>query len=134
MPMEIPLISAKSLEEQYELWLRLADALERAQHSLLTGELKSFEHCTEEQRACCEKLRQLASDSIPAQEQTDPSVAAWNERIDQIRRKVRHLNRVHAALLRRASRSLQILRNLMAGTSRRYTPAEGSATSLLSRV
>src|SRR6202008_5024296 len=97
MPMEIPLIPAKSLEEQYQLWLRLAETLERAQHSLLSGELKAFEQCTEEQRTCCQKLRQLSNDSIPAQEQTDPSVAAWNDQIDQIRRKVRHLNRVHAA-------------------------------------
>jgi hypothetical protein len=58
------------------------------------------------------------------------------EEIERTHRRVRHLNRVHAALLRRASRSLEILRNLMRPTGTIYAPSAGwqqQASTLLPR-
>ena len=127
-------LSIESLERQRCLWLQLASALERAQGALLRGELAVFEECTREQSECCGQL-------IPRRElervrgQAQPTAAIMEE-IESAQRRVRHLNRLHAALLRRASRSLEILRNLMRQTGTVYAPSiswQQQASTLLPR-
>ena len=125
-------LSLESLERQRCLWLQLASALERAQGALLRGEVPVFEECTKEQGECCHRL-------IPwheleqARGQGQPTAAILDE-IERAQQRVRHLNRVHAALLRRASRSLEILRNLMRQTGTIYAPSvswqQGGSTLL----
>jgi hypothetical protein len=127
-------LSMESLERQRCLWLQLASALERAQGALLSGEVAVFEECTKEQGECCHRL-------IPRHEleqargQGQPTAAILDE-IERAQQRVRHLNRVHAALLRRASRSLEILRNLMRQTGTIYAPSvswQQRASTLLPR-
>jgi hypothetical protein len=119
--MDPNLLSSECLEQQRGLWLRLAESLEQAQEALLHGKVANFERCTEEQKQCCDRLRVLAAAAHPV------TVSGRNEaliqEIRQVQSRVRHLNRVHAALLRRAARSLVILRNLLAGPQHAYAPA-----------
>lgn len=127
-------LSIESLERQRCLWLQLASALERAQAALLRGEVAVLEECTKEQGECCRQL-------IPRREleracgQIQPTASILEE-IERTQERVRHLNRVHAALLRRASRSLEILRNLMRPTGTIYAPSacwQQQASTLLPR-
>jgi hypothetical protein len=125
-------LSIESLEQQRSLWLQLASALERAQGALLRGEVAVFEECTREQGECCHQLiprRELEWDRAQGQ-----PTAAILEEIGHAQQRVRHLNRVHAALLRRASRSLEILRNLMRQADTIYVPSvswqQGGSTLL----
>jgi hypothetical protein len=125
-------LSIEALERQCCLWLQLASALERAQGALLRGEVAVFEECTKEQSECCEQLiprREL--ERVRGQGQATATIM---EEIESTQRRVRHLNRVHAALLRRASRSLEILRNLMRQADTIYVPSvswqQGGSTLL----
>ena len=128
------ILSIEALERQCCLWLQLASALERAQGALLRGEVAVFVQCTKEQSECCEQLiprREL----VRVRAQGQPAAAIMEE-IESAQRRVRHLNRVHAALLRRASRSLEILRNLMRQTGTIYAPSvswQQQASTLLPR-
>ena len=120
----IPL-SSECLEQQRGLWLRLAESLEQAQDALLQGKVAIFERCTEEQQKCCEQLRALGTANAAAV--ADRNGALLQE-IRKVQARVRHVNRIHAALLRRASRSLVILRNLMAGPHDGYAPMVAERT------
>ena len=120
-------LSSECLEQQRGLWLRLAEFLEQAQDALLQGKVELFELCTEEQQQCCDQLRALGP--VKVSSSSDASAALTAE-IKQVQLRVRHLNRVHAALLRRASRSLLILRNLLNGSQTPYTVAMRLPSSL----
>src|ERR1700751_2230822 len=114
-------LSIESLEQQRCLWLQLARALERAQVALLRGDVAAFEERTREQNECCEQLVPRAElDRVRGDGQTPVSLL---HDIDSAKRRVRHLNCVHGALLRRAIRSLAILRNLMRQRGTIYTPS-----------
>lgn len=113
-----------SLEQQYQVWLELADAIQGAQTALLKGEIVAFERRTEEQRRCCEQLLACRQpDEVAGSQELSGDDTALRLEIEKVQREVRHLNRVHAALLRRASRSLQILRNLLMRSEGAYKPA-----------
>jgi hypothetical protein len=133
------------LEQQRSLWLQLAVSIEQAQIALLGGDVALLERSTEEQARFCSQLVALCppvlertngwpQTSPPAFSPTtgaaplrrpgkdrardlDPLV----EEIRCVRKRVRHLARVHAALLRRASRSVCILRNLLEGPKITYS-------------
>lgn len=119
--MSEPTLSIESLERQRGIWLELAGSLERAQVALLCGDVAGFEECTREQNECCEQLvPQAELDRFRGDGQIP--ISLFHE-IDRARRRVRHLNCVHAALLRRAIRSLAILRNLMSQRGTLYAPS-----------
>jgi hypothetical protein len=102
------------LEEQCRLWSELASALEQAQVALLAGDLASFEQHTVEQSEHCRALQSLSSKVVSKCEpEGDGRAASLADEVEKLRSRVRHLNRVHAALLRRATRSALILQNLM---------------------
>jgi hypothetical protein len=114
----------EALRQQLEVWSRLAAALEHAQGALLSGDAAEFERWTELQADCCRDYRRVfreASEPATGGTSADDRAALLAE-IGQARRRVRHLNRVHAALLLRASRSLRILRNLLSGSGTPYAP------------
>ena len=112
-----------ALEHQLELWMRLATAIEQAQSALLNGDVGEFERSTEVQADCC---RQYEALRIPDSSKHAPVPNAVDgpllEKIEQARQRVRRLNRTHAALLLRASRSLRILKNLLSGSEAPYAP------------
>jgi hypothetical protein len=101
-------------------------ALERSQAALLTGDVAALELHTAEQSRCCERLSGLPGRGLlhhcqnREPEESDSDITALAVEIEQVRMRVRSLNRVHAALLRRASRSLQILQNLTAASALTY--------------
>ncbi len=111
--MDEPPLSPDFLEQRLKLWLRLAESLDQARAALLQGDVVLFEQSTQAESSCCDQLVGLGQLHRLEQE---PAAEA-RVLLEEIRRtqlRVRHLNRVHAALLRRASRSLRILRNLVA--------------------
>ena len=115
--------SIDSLQQQYQVWLELAEAIQRAQVALLHGEINAFERSTQEQQLCCDRLLAWHQpDGASASRDVSGEDAALRLEIERVQREVRHLNRVHAALLRRASRSLQILRNLLMRSEAAYQP------------
>jgi hypothetical protein len=118
-----PQTSIDSLLQQYQLWLELAEALQRAQAALLHGEIAAFERSTREQQLCCDRLLawRQPDEASGSREASGEDVGLRLE-IERVQREVRHLNRVHAALLRRASRSLQILCNLLMRSEPAYKP------------
>jgi hypothetical protein len=89
-------------ETERQLWRELAQALERAQVALLDHDLDSFQACTQAQQICCREIAAIPASSRGIE---DPALV-------QLRRRVWYLSRVESALLRRALRSLVILRNL----------------------
>src|SRR5262249_6664888 len=86
------------------------------------GDLREFERATQEQAECCRRYRMLESRSNGASENEPQEFADLRGQIEFVRHKVCHLNRVHAELLRRASRSLVILRNLLSSQETVYAP------------
>jgi hypothetical protein len=94
--------STASRARERQLWLELADALERAQAALLEHDLGSFQACTQAQQLCWREISAIPADATRIEDR---------ELID-VRRRVRHLSRMERALLRRALHSLLILRNL----------------------
>jgi len=122
--MDKPTYSLEFLHQQHALWLRLAAALEEAQAALLTGNVVAYENWTGVQRQCCEQLLpfrrfEQARARLPFSEQS----GAILEQIESLARKVCRLNQVHRALLRRASRSLRIFRNLLERNDVAYVPS-----------
>jgi hypothetical protein len=111
--MDEPPLSPDFLEQRLKLWLRLAESLDQARAALLQGDVVLFEQSTQAESSCCDQLVGLGR--LHRLEQGPAAEArVLLEEIRRTQLRVRHLNRVHAALLRRASRSLQILRNLIA--------------------
>ncbi len=122
--------SADILDQQLSLWSRLALALEHAQAALLSGDIACFEQHTEEQRLCCARL--VANGGVTAARNLGAiaeSERAILVKIERTQRAVQRLARIHAALLRRAGRSLTILRNLLARNRVAYTPFPSSHDS-----
>ena len=120
--MSEPILSIEALERQRGVWLQLAAALERAQDALLRGDVAAFEDCTREQGECCQELVER-NELEQARGHAPATSTSLFEDIACAQRRVRHLNCVHAALLRRATRSLAILRNLMRQKETIYTPS-----------
>lgn len=106
-------LSPELLEQRLKLWLRLAESLDQAQRALLQGDVGLFEQSTQDEKICCDQL--VGLEQFQRSEETPGGDAiSLVQEIKRTQLRVRHLNRVHAALLRRASRSLRILRNLIA--------------------
>jgi hypothetical protein len=95
-------MESSTAARERQVWQELAQALERAQVALFDRDLDLFQACTQAQQLCC---RELAA--IPASNREIEDLA-----LVQLRRRARYLSRVESALLRRALRSLVILRNL----------------------
>ncbi len=111
------------LQQQYQVWVELADAIRGAQAALLKGEIVAFEQSTQEQQQCCNRLLACRQPDQPAgRPELSGEDPALRREIERVQREIRHLNRVHAALLRRASRSLHILRNMLMRSDASYGP------------
>src|SRR5262249_54304416 len=90
------------------LWEALAASLEQATRALTDGDLDAFERATERQQQLCDQLRGVLP-PWPGRGvcRDTPEGAADQRECMEIERRVKHLNRVYAALLRRANRSLE---------------------------
>lgn len=122
--MEPTIFQLETLKQQLEVWSRLAAAIETAQRALLSGDAAEFERSTELQADCCRDYRKLGCAASTLATLATPASDSCGlvAEIEQARNRVRHLNRVHAALLRRATRSLRILHHLLSGSEAPYAP------------
>jgi hypothetical protein len=127
------------VERRLALMRDLAATLEQAQAAVLAGNLEMIEAHTVRQRDLCEALRQLTISTVsaggramqppgpedPAAESPSPKHEQWSAllgELAEVESRVGHLNRVHAALLRRAQRSLAIVSRLLASSEITYSP------------
>jgi flagellar biosynthesis/type III secretory pathway chaperone len=120
--------SLDRLQQRLGLMRELAGSLEQAQAALLAGQLAPLEHYTAEQDELCARLRRLgeagpgANGSL-ANSSSGPAGARWHglwQELRSIERQVHQLNRVHAALLRRAQQSLSMVSRLLASCDSTY--------------
>jgi hypothetical protein len=132
-------LSFERVERRLALMRELAGTLEQAQAALLASDLQRIEEHTARQRELCDALRLLeAPATSPGKdvlhEPTGPDLpkaslppelherwSALSQELAQVQSRVGHLNRVHAALLRRAQRALAIVSRLLASSAVTYT-------------
>ncbi|HEX3353810.1 MAG TPA: hypothetical protein VHS34_13405 [Terriglobales bacterium] len=113
-------------EQRLALLRELAEVLGLAQGALLNSDLDRLQEQNGRQLTLCKTLRTLAGDSAgPGIQASEPAISppaifgpgslsapidgdAISRQLQEVRRQVQHLNRVQAALLRRARRSLEI--------------------------
>jgi hypothetical protein len=113
------------LEQRLALMRELANSLREAQLALGCADIGTFESRTSEQINLCRQLRdveqklQAAHDHcsclVPIISDTSSHhrTGVIGEETRKVQDRLRALNRVHAALLRRSAHSLQILSNLL---------------------
>jgi flagellar biosynthesis/type III secretory pathway chaperone len=126
--------SRRSAPEQRVVLMReLAQVLTQAQAAVLAWEVEELQIQTARQETLCQTLRRLgqgSGDSLPlgagiSARPGGENVSAENgpaRELQALGLQVRYLNRVQAALLRRARRSLAILACLQARSQPTYTP------------
>ncbi|HZQ67134.1 MAG TPA: hypothetical protein VFA68_01340 [Terriglobales bacterium] len=127
--------ASNGLGLQLSLLDELAQSLRAAQSAMLTSDLPSFEAHTARQWTLCQALMQerAAVDSASQDQEADvnrtrqaadlPRQVALLAQVRRMEDRVRQLNRVHACLLRRAQRSLALLRHIVASQCPTYGPA-----------
>ena len=131
-----------SVEQQIVLLRELACAFENAQQAIVAQDLEGFERQTGRQQALCrqlcalqEKQGQLGEANASSCGSSESAASQrWADLLQElalVQERVRHLNGVHAALLRRAQRSLRILANIFATSSGIYGPLQPSGGSSL---
>jgi hypothetical protein len=125
-------------------------ALEQAQAALLASDAEQLEKQTASQLQLCRTLQALAVAEAGGPNQSDwatlpkgaadPAVrqrwSALGQHLAAVERQISHLNRVHAALLRKAYRSVRIFARLLSSSAITYTPPErdgAAATAQSSR-
>jgi flagellar biosynthesis/type III secretory pathway chaperone len=134
------------LERRLALMRELASSLEQVQTAVVRSDLSKIDGHTIRQRELCETLRRLEPEvlartpynrvSDPYREhkiwvqlpddRVSPEVRQrWNrlaQELTQVETQVCQLNQVYGALLRRAQRTLQIFRRVLAGSANTYAP------------
>ena len=119
--------SAVAVERQIALLQRLAASLRESQTALLRMNLRDLEEHTGLQNALCGELKAWDKASRRSHgtgtQPESPGRQRWDdlqERLNAALEQVRYLNKVYAALLRRAQRSVQIMDNLLRNSSGSY--------------
>ena len=142
-------LSFERVERRLALMRELAGMLEQTQAALLASDLERIEAHTVRQRELCDALRLLEAPGtspgkdaprkrtrvhLPEGSLSPELRERWStlsQELAQVQSRVGHLNRVHAALLRRARRSLAIVSRLLASSAATYTlPQPATAAEL----
>jgi hypothetical protein len=132
------------LARRVGLMRELANCLDRAQVAVLNSDPGQMSAQTTRQRELCEQLRRLASELMP--EQVPPLAPAASSNpasqgpdtadllpaqlrreallveLAEVEARVAHLNRIYAALLRRARRTVDIFCRVLANSGVTYIP------------
>lgn len=139
MEPELP-SSYHPLEKRLDLLRRLASEQEHAQTALLRSDLQAMESHTARQQELCEALRAHPALTPASPLPEGPESAVWQERwnllrmeLEGVENQVRHLNRVHAGLLRRACHALTILNRVLSSFSNTYVPPEPRESATTTR-
>jgi hypothetical protein len=128
-------------ERRLTVMRQLAVELERGQRSVVQFDGELLAQQSAQQLALCEELhametelgrlyRQISDENKHSAAAADSSPlnlagergASLREELVRVQRQVQHLGRVHAALLRRARRSLTALTNVLAIQAPTYSP------------
>jgi hypothetical protein len=122
------------LEQRLTLLRRLAQSLEDAQQAIVRGDLTLLEQETSAQQAmCCEWQRLPFSTGTGNRcDSLHPKFLQIEQQTRQVELRLRHLVRVHAALLHGAQACLGVLANLVPRTAGTYE-APGSTVRPASR-
>jgi hypothetical protein len=97
----------------------LADSLEQAQAALATTTPETLDHHTARQRELC---RQLYSLTTGFSELAPPTSAGLASDLQLAARRVRDLNHLYGALLRRRRRTVEIFCRVLASSGTTYPP------------
>jgi hypothetical protein len=104
------------LERRLNLLRRLAQSLEDAQEAIVHRDLEKLEQQTSNQAQLCDAWQRLECAASPVDAEGDSASQPYvriEKQTREIEGRVRHLVRVHAALLRGAQDSLAVLANLL---------------------
>ena len=115
-----------SLELRISLLDELALSLEAAQAALLKSNLPVLESQTAKQLSLCRELQEekpaAVGDSALGAANYDERRQALETQARMLEERVRKLSLIHASLLRRAQRSLAVLRHIVASQCPTYRP------------
>jgi hypothetical protein len=121
-------------EQRLKLLGQLAQSLEEAQRAIVRSDLPGLKQETLIQAQLCAEWRRLeAADCAPAADASDQARTSYlqiEKQTRQIERRVRHLVRVHAALLRGARQSLGVMANLLLRADGTYEPSHSPESAL----
>ena len=140
------------LEQQLAVMRSLVTSLEQSQRFILTLDSPQLERYVAQQQDLCREWRELQNAAVSAPrtgvrppspvnhatlETTLPSSDRWSalvQEVSQVERQIRHLNRVHTALLRYMHRSMTVLTNLLSVSDHTYARPELDRGLVLARV
>jgi len=126
------------LEQQLAVMRSLATSLEQSQKFILTLDSPQLERHVAQQQDLCRQWRELQGVAVstprsgaylpaPIAHETPGTTVPSSERrsalvqeVSQVERQIRHLNRVHAALLKYMHRSMTVLANLLSVSDHTY--------------
>jgi hypothetical protein len=121
MDSEIP-APLEQLEKRLMLMRELAAALEQAQAAVVASDLERIHSQTARQQELCQELTRLG---VPAGTGSPAVQSRWDAlsgELAKVETEVEYLNRVHASLLRRARRTLEIFSRVLASSAVTYAP------------
>lgn len=124
------------LDQRVEFLQQLADSLKAAQGAVVRNDLAKLRGQTSRQQLLCEQLRRLAEvasvESAEANHETEKRKTDLQEDLAQTELEVARLNRVYGALLRRASRTVNIFCRVLAASSPTYAVPQCSTIGSVS--
>jgi|SRR5436853_6943602 len=124
--------SLGALEQRLALMQELAAELEEAQAAIVASDRNELQLHTERQRALCEAVCAFSSPPVPAEVSPDfrQRRNILTQKLAEIENRVRRLNRIHAALVRRAQRTLAIFSRALASSAITYVPPQAQTSSM----
>jgi hypothetical protein len=111
-------------EQRLALMRELACSLEQAQAALVRSDVAAMAECNARQEAICDAIRNLEN-SGPVASASAVARVRWEnigKDLSEVEGRVRELNRVYGALLRRAGRTLDIFLRVLASSAVTYAP------------
>ncbi len=110
-PLELPLGHMREL----------AGVIEQAQVAVIKNDLSGIERLTTRQQELCNLLRAVEAQTVLQCCHTQRQ-SIWADELVVAGKRVRDLNRAHAALLRRARRTVNIFCRVLASSAVTYAP------------
>jgi len=115
-------------ERRLELFRELAASLERAQRAVMASKVEQMIRETSRQQEICGELRARRDDKPGTAFTGSSRGAELAGELMRIEKRVAELNRLYAALLRRARRTAEIFCRAMASSALTYDPAQMEMT------
>ena len=112
------------LDQKVELLRQLANSLQAAQDAVVRDDLAELRGQTSRQQLLCGQIRQLAGEPMvkfgPENWETEKRRRELQDKLARTELEVARLNRVYGALLRRASRTVNIFCRVLAACGATY--------------